>query len=70
MALTVVQLETARDAAYNAYLIAVKAAGYTVGNRSKTNQQIDKLWEQVEKLDAKIDKSNRGGIQVRGVTAR
>lgn len=70
MALTVAQLETARDAAYNAYLKAVKAAQYTVGNRSKSNQQIDKLWEQVEKLEAKIARESRGGIQVRGVTAR
>jgi hypothetical protein len=70
MALTVAQLETARDAAYNAYLKAVKAVQYTVGNRSKSNQQVDKLWDQVERLDAKIEKANRGGIQVRGMTAR
>ena len=69
-ALTVTQLETARDAAYNAYLKAVKAAQYSIGNRSKTSQQIDKLWTQVEKLDSKIAKLERGGIQVRGITAR
>lgn len=70
MALTVTQLETARDAAYNAYLKAVNSAQYAIGNRSKTSQQVDKLWEQVEKLDAKIARVERGGPQVRGMTAR
>jgi hypothetical protein len=70
MALTITQLETARDAAYNAWLKAVNASQYSIGNRSKTSQQIDKLWEQVEKLEAKIASVNRGGIQVRGITAR
>lgn len=70
MALTVAQLETARDAAYNAWLKAVNSAQYSIGNRSKTSQQIDKLWDQVDRLEAKIVKANRGGIQLRGITAR
>ncbi len=69
-ALTTAQLETARDAAYDAYLKAVNAAQYSIGNRAKTSQQIDKLWAQVEKLDAKIARVARGGPQLRGITAR
>ncbi len=70
MALTVTQLEAARDVTYNAYLKAVDSAQYTIGNRSKSNQQIEKLWEQIEKLDAKIARVNRGGPELRGITAR
>ncbi len=70
MALTVTQLEAARDATYNAYFKAVDSAQYTIGNRSKSNQQIEKLWDQIEKLDAKIARVNRGGPELRGITAR
>jgi hypothetical protein len=70
MALSEAQIQAGLDAAYNAYLKATKAASYTVGNRSKTNQQIDQLFKDVEKWEAKLARFQRGGPQLRGVTAR
>ena len=68
MSLTTTQIQASLDAAYDAHLVAVKAAQYTIGNRSKTNQQIDKLWSNVLEIEAKLTKLQRGGIQIRGIT--
>lgn len=69
MALTIAELETNLSLANAAYAKAVKAAQYTIGNRSKTNQDIKKLREEITHWSGAIDKAQRGGIRVRGITA-
>lgn len=68
MALTTVQMQTNLDAANGAYAVAVNSHQYTVGNRSKTNQRIKELREEIQFWSGEIAKANRGGISVRGIT--
>ncbi len=58
------------DAANAAYLKAVDALSYTIGNRSKANQRIKDLREEVMHWSAVVTSKSRGGILVRGITAR
>ena len=68
MSLTVVQMQTNLDAANDAYAVAVNSQQYTVGNRSKTNQRVKELREEIQFWSGEIAKKNRGGIQIRGIT--
>lgn len=68
MSLTAAQMQTNLDAVNEAYAIAVNSQQYTVGNRSKTNQRVKELREEIQFWSGEIAKKNRGGIQVRGIT--
>ncbi len=68
MALTAVQIQTNLDLANAAYAKAVKASQYTIGNRSKSNQRIRELREEIQFWSGELSKSQRGGIAVRGIT--
>jgi hypothetical protein len=68
MALTTEQMETNLTLANDAYAKAVKASQYTIGNRSKTNQRIKDLREEIRFWSGEISKKSRGGISVRGIT--
>ncbi len=68
MALTSTEIQTNLDLANAAYAKAVKASQYTIGNRSKTNQDIKKLREEIQFWSGELAKSQRGGILVRGIT--
>ncbi len=68
MALTATEIQVNIDLANAAYAKAVKAAQYTIGNRSKTNQDIKKLREEIQFWTGELAKVQRGGIQVRGIT--
>lgn len=69
MGLTAAQMETNLTLANDAYAKAVKAAQYATGNRSKTNQKIKDLREEIQFWSGEISKKSRGGIQVKGITA-
>ncbi len=68
MSLTVEQMQTNLDAANSSYAVAVNSQAYTVGNRSKTNQRLKELRQEIQFWSGEIAKKNRGGIQVRGIT--
>ncbi len=68
MALTTTQMQVNLDAANAAYAVALNSQQYTVGNRSKTNQRIKELREEIQFWSGEIAKTNRGGIRVRGIT--
>jgi hypothetical protein len=68
MALTTVQMQANLDAANAAYLVAVNSAQYTIGNRSKSNQDLNKLQKAIQFWSGEIAKANRGGIRIRGIT--
>jgi len=68
MALTTAEMETNLSLANTAYAAAVTAAQYTIGNRSKTNQKIKDLREEIQFWNGEIAKKSRGGIKVRGIT--
>lgn len=68
MALTTTQMQTNLDAANDAYAVAVNSHQYTVGNRSKTNQRVKELREEIQFWSGEIEKKNRGGILIRGIT--
>jgi DNA anti-recombination protein RmuC len=68
MALTTEQMETNLTLANNAYAKAVNSLQYTIGNRSKSNQRIRDLREEIRFWSGEIAKTNRGGISVRGIT--
>ncbi len=69
MGLTVTQLEANLTLANDAYALAVKAKQYTHGSRSKHNQELAQLREDIthwSKEIARAERSNR--IPVRGIT--
>jgi DNA anti-recombination protein RmuC len=68
MALTTAQMQTNLDAANDAYAIAVNSQQYTVGNRSKTNQRLKELRQEIQFWSGEIAKAERGGIRMRGIT--
>jgi hypothetical protein len=68
MGLTAAQKEANLTLANDAYAKAVKAAQYATGNRSKTNQRIKDLREEIQFWSGEIAKTERGGIQIRGIT--
>lgn len=68
MALTTIQMQANLDAANDAYAVAVNSHQYTVGNRSKTNQKIKELREEIQFWSGEIAKASRGGISIRGIT--
>lgn len=68
MSLTVIQMQTNLDAANDAYAVATNSQQYTVGNRSKTNQRLKELRQEIQFWSGEIAKKNRGGIQIRGIT--
>jgi hypothetical protein len=68
MALTTTQMQVNLDAANDAYAVAVNSQQYTVGNRSKTNQKVKELREEITFWSGEIAKANRGGILIRGIT--
>lgn len=70
MALTTLEMETNLAAANAAYAVALNSQQYTVGNRSKTNQRVKELRDEITFWNGEIAKKARGGIQVRGVTCR
>jgi hypothetical protein len=68
MALTTAEMETNLANANTAYAVALNSQQYTVGNRSKTNQKVKELREEITFWSGQIAKANRGGISVRGIT--
>jgi DNA anti-recombination protein RmuC len=68
MALTTVEMETNLANANAAYAAALNSLQYTVGNRSKTNQKVKDLREEITFWTSQIAKANRGGIQIRGIS--
>jgi uncharacterized membrane-anchored protein len=68
--LTQAQAQANLDAANAAYLKAVYARSYAVGNKSKVNQEIKVLRGEIAYWSAIVESKTRGGIQVRGMTAR
>jgi DNA anti-recombination protein RmuC len=68
MSLTTAQMQTNLDAANDAYAIAVNSQQYTVGNRSKTNQRLKELRQEIQFWSGEIAKAERGGIRMRGIT--
>ncbi len=68
MALTTAEMETNLASANTAYAAALNSQQYTVGNRSKTNQRIKDLREEITYWTGEIAKAGRGGILVRGIT--
>ncbi len=68
MGLSATQIQTNLDLANTAYAKAVKAAQYTIGNRSKTNQNIKTLREEIQFWSGELSKASRGGIAIRGIT--
>ena len=68
MGLSAIQIQTNLDLANAAYAKAVNAAQYTIGNRSKTNQNIKTLREEIQFWSGELLKAQRGGITVRGIT--
>lgn len=68
MALTIAEMETNLTNANTAYAVALNSQQYTVGNRSKTNQRVKELREEIQFWSGEIAKKQRGGIQVRGIT--
>lgn len=68
MALSATEIQTNLDLANAAYAKAVKAAQYTIGNRSKSNQRVKELREEIQFWSGELSKSQRGGIAVRGIT--
>jgi hypothetical protein len=57
------------DAANDAYLVALKSKSYTIGSRSKTNQEIRELRDDITHWSGVVQRLTRGGIPVRGITA-
>jgi hypothetical protein len=68
MALTTAEMETNLTLANAAYQKALKALQYTTGNRSKTNQKVKDLREEMQYWSGAIAKAGRGGISLRGIT--
>ncbi len=68
MPLSATEIQTNLDLANAAYAKAVKAAQYTIGNRSKTNQNIKTLRGEIQYWSGELSKSQRGGIAIRGIT--
>ena len=68
MGLSATQIQTNLDLANAAYATAVKAAQYTIGNRSKTNQNLKTLRDEIQFWSGQLSKAKRGGIIVRGIT--
>lgn len=68
MALTAAEMETNLTLANDAYAKAVKTQQYTIGNRSKSNQRLKELREEIQFWSGEIAKASRGGIAVRGIT--
>jgi hypothetical protein len=68
MALSTAEIQINIDLANTAYAAAVNSAQYTIGNRSKTNQDIKKLREEIQFWTGELAKVQRGGIAVRGIT--
>jgi len=68
MALTKAEMETNLANANTAYAAALNSQQYTVGNRSKTNQRVKELREEITFWTNQIAKANRGGIPIRGIT--
>ena len=67
MALTTAEMETNLASANTAYATALSSHQYTIGNRSKTNQRIKELREEIQFWSGEIAKANRGGIRIRGI---
>jgi hypothetical protein len=68
--LTQAQAQANLDAANAAYLKAVNARSYGVINKTKVNQELKALREDIMHWSAVVESKTRGGIQVRGMTAR
>lgn len=68
MALTITEMEANLTSANTAYTVALNSQQYTVGNRSKTNQRVKELREEIQYWSGEIAKKSRGGIQIRGIT--
>ncbi len=68
MALTTAEMETNLANANTAYAAALNSQQYTIGNRSKTNQRVKELRDEIQFWTGEIAKKNRGGILIRGIT--
>lgn len=68
MALTILEMEANLTNANTAYATALNSQQYTIGNRSKTNQRIKELRDEITFWSGAIAKAGRGGIQLKGIT--
>lgn len=69
---TVAQAQAEYDAVRAAYLNAVDKASYSIssegGSRSKTNQSLQVLRDQMLELEQEIGRLTDGGIPIKGAT--
>lgn len=65
---TAADIQAEYTAARAAYLNAVDSASYSIGTRSKQNQDIEKLHNEMNRLEAEYQKITNGGISVTGIT--
>ncbi len=68
MTLTVAEMETNLANANTAYATAFNSQQYTIRNKSKTNQRVKELRDEITYWSGQIAKKNRGGIPIRGIT--
>ncbi len=68
MASTIDEYRTQLTNVKAAIVKAENAQSYSVGGRAKANAALETLYARQDKLEARIDRMERGGLDTKGIT--